>query len=142
VAPLHTQHTATESSSSSSQCPEMFWQHAQGHHSQHHRASNPSSSNGPDPTASHPTLRSSSAANAGVHGDGEQGWQQQQQQDWRRQQRQCCRSSWSTAKLLLQQPLRRRFLPLLVAWLGLCGGWYSTVSGRLGTGSVCGRSPG
>jgi hypothetical protein len=33
----------------------------------------------------------------------------------------------SAAKLLLQQPLRRRFLPLLVAWLGLCGGWYSTV---------------
>eukprot|EP00883_Tetradesmus_obliquus_P001403 jgi/Sobl393_1/11479/SZX61996.1 len=37
------------------------------------------------------------------------------------------RTSGDTAMQLLRAPLRARFLPLLVAWIGMCGGWYSTV---------------
>lgn len=33
----------------------------------------------------------------------------------------------ATAKQLVQPPLKSRLMPLLVAWIGLCGGWYSTV---------------
>eukprot|EP00879_Flechtneria_rotunda_P009853 GHRR01010305.1.p1 GENE.GHRR01010305.1~~GHRR01010305.1.p1 ORF type:complete len:541 (+),score=182.46 GHRR01010305.1:268-1890(+) len=33
----------------------------------------------------------------------------------------------STAQLLLRPPLWCRFGPLLIAWIGMCGGWYSTV---------------
>lgn len=131
ATPLHTQHAATDNSSSG-QGPDMSWQHAHGTHSQHHRISNASSSgNRPDSGGLQPTVRSNGAS-VGGQGSRRQDRQQQQQQDWKRQQRQCCRSSWSTARLLLQQPLRRRFLPLLVAWLGLCGGWYSTVRVKQG----------
>jgi hypothetical protein len=34
--------------------------------------------------------------------------------------------SAATAKQLVKAPLRFRFGPLLIAWLGICGGWYST----------------
>jgi len=116
---------AAASSSNSPQGADMSWQHARGHHSLH-RSHTLASAAGERPSSSsssssnRPPSRSLAAAG---RRDSQQGTQQQ----WRQQQRHCCRSSFTAAKLLVQLPLRRRFLPLLVAWLGLCGGWYSTV---------------
>lgn len=122
----------------------MAWQHAHGHLSQHqsnpvvnHQSNlgeagrvyrlRPSSASSSQPAGPQPAAAAAAGGSTRRRGSSQQG-----QPDWKQQQRQCCRSSFSTAKLLLQQPLRRRFLPLLVAWLGLCGGWYSTVRQRGG----------
>lgn len=33
----------------------------------------------------------------------------------------------ASARQLTQPPLQSRLVPLLIAWIGMCGGWYSTV---------------
>jgi hypothetical protein len=117
----------------------MAWQHAHGHHSQQqsninvdrsnasmYRVRGRSSSGG---NLSQTELQNEAAAGVGQRGGSVAGQASGVSlQQLRQQQRRCCKSSFTAAKLLFQPPLRRRFLPLLVAWLGLCGGWYSTVS--------------
>lgn len=148
LQPTPHRHSAqTASHISSDQGPDIAWQHAHGHHSQQqsnvsvdrywstllnaanasvYRVRGGSSSGG---NFSQTELQSEAAAGVsqcGGSGAGQPSGVSLQQ--LRQQQRRCCKSSFMAAKLLFQQPLRRRFLPLLVAWLGLCGGWYSTVS--------------
>jgi hypothetical protein len=116
----------------------MAWQHAHGHHSQQqsnisvdrsnasmYRVRGGSSGGGLSPTE-HLHEAAAGVSQRGGSGAGQSSGVSLQQ--LRQQQQRCCKSSFTAAKLLFQQPLRRRFLPLLVAWLGLCGGWYSTVS--------------
>lgn len=139
---------------SSAQQADMGWQHAHGHHSQQHHAAaiheleapqrhrggghggSSSSSGGVRASSSsggagggrgHSSSSSSQRGSGRGRGVSGAGRQHQQEQQWKQQQRQCCKSSFAATRMLLQPPLRRRFLPLLVAWLGLCGGWYSTV---------------
>jgi hypothetical protein len=132
VAPAADSNGDSSNSSSGHSRDSMAWQHAHGHLSQHQsntpvdQQSNLGEAGGvhrlraSSASSRQPTGLQSAAGGSGRH-------RRPSQQGWKQQHRQCCRSSFNAAKLLLQQPLRRRFLPLLVAWLGLCGGWYSTV---------------
>jgi hypothetical protein len=133
---------SSSSSGASGHAVDMSWHHARGHYSQPSGACNDDNSllvaQSVSQTAQYRPQRYrggagyAAAATAddedAVGSAGGRGSGQQEHARVKQQQRQrCCRSGWATAALLLQPPLRQRFLPLLVAWLGLCGGWYSTV---------------
>jgi hypothetical protein len=103
--------------SSSARELEMSWHHARGHHSQASSVAAARRSRGSGSRAGSFAGQPPAAGRA----SSSSGSRQQQRQ------RHCFRSSLAAARMLLTPPLRQRFLPLMVAWLGLCGGWYSTV---------------